>query len=146
MTPVPASDGGEPAMEVSCEDLEKVLVGSDPERFFQLGSKLPPQEKSELVDFLRQNVDVFAWDTYEAPGVDLDFSCHHLNISPAITPKKQPPRRLERACRRRERGGQKIKESRGYQGGVLPQMVSQHSRGKKEEWEMVGLRRLHGPK
>ena len=56
-------------MEVSCEDLEKVLVGSDPKRFFQVGSKLPPQEKSTLIDFLRQNVDVFAWDTYEAPGV-----------------------------------------------------------------------------
>ena len=25
-------------------------------------------------------------------------------------------------------------------------MVSQHSRGKKEEREMVGLRKLHGPK
>ena len=25
-------------------------------------------------------------------------------------------------------------------------MVSQHSRGKKEEWEMAGLRRFHGPK
>ena len=79
-------------MEVSCEDREKVLVGSDPERFFQLGSKLPPQEKPALVDFLRQNVDVFAWDAYEAPGVDPDFICHHLNVNPAITPKKQPPR------------------------------------------------------
>ena len=80
-------------MEVSYEDLEKVLVGSDPERFFQLGSKLPPQEKSALVDFLRQNVNVFAWDAYKAPGVDPDFICHHLNVNPAITPKKQPPRR-----------------------------------------------------
>ena len=80
-------------MEVSCEDLEKVLVGSDPKRFFQVGSELPPQEKSTLIDFLRQNVDVFAWDTYEAPRVDLDFICHHLNVNPAVTPKKQPPRR-----------------------------------------------------
>ena len=83
-------------MEVSYEDLEKVLVGSDPERFFQLGSELPPQEKSALVDFLRQNVDVFAWDAYEAPGVDPDFIYHHLNVNPTITPKKQPPRRPSR--------------------------------------------------
>ncbi|XP_030923447.1 uncharacterized protein LOC115950378 [Quercus lobata] len=65
--------GGGPAMEVSCEDLEKVLVGSDPKRFFQVGSELPPHEKSTLIDFLRQNVDVFAWDPYEASGVDSDF-------------------------------------------------------------------------
>ena len=80
-------------MEVSCKDLEKVLVGLDPERFFQVGSELPPQEKLTLIDFLRQNMDVFAWDTYEAPRVDLDFICHHLNVNPAVTPKKQPPRR-----------------------------------------------------
>ena len=56
-------------MEVSCENLEKVLVGSDLERFFQVGSELPPQEKLTLIDFLRQNVDVFTWDAYEAPGL-----------------------------------------------------------------------------
>ena len=78
-------------MEASCEDLEKVLVGSDPERFFQVSSELPPQEKEMLIDFLRQNVDVFAWDAYKALGVDPDFICHHLNVSPAVTPKKQLP-------------------------------------------------------
>ncbi|XP_050259242.1 uncharacterized protein LOC126704276 [Quercus robur] len=80
-------------MEVNCEELEKVLVGLDPEKFFQIGSELPAQEKSTLVDFLRRNQDVFAWDPYEAPGVDSDLICHHLNVNPAITPKKQPPRR-----------------------------------------------------
>ena len=41
--------------------------------------------------FLRNNVDVFAWSTYEAPGVDSNFICHHLNVNPSVTPKKQPP-------------------------------------------------------
>ena len=68
-------------------------MGSNPERFFQVGSELPPQEKEKLIDFLRKNVDVFAWDAYETPGVHPNFICHHLNISPAVTPKKQPPRR-----------------------------------------------------
>jgi len=35
-------------------------------------------------------VDVFAWDAYEAPGVDPNFICHHLNVNPTVTPKKQP--------------------------------------------------------
>ena len=35
---------------------------------------------------------MFAWDAYEASGVDLDFICHHLNINPSITPRKQPLR------------------------------------------------------
>ncbi|XP_030940113.1 uncharacterized protein LOC115965042 [Quercus lobata] len=58
-----------------------------------VGSKLPPQEKEKLIDFLKENVDVFVWDTYEAPGVNPNFICHHLNVSLAVTPKKQPPRR-----------------------------------------------------
>ena len=54
---------------------------------------LPPREKEELIFFLRKNVDVFVWSAYEAPGVDLNFICHHLNVSPFVAPKKQPPRR-----------------------------------------------------
>ena len=79
--------------EVECEDLVKVTIGDDPEKFFQIGSQLPQQEKKELIEFLRQNMDVFAWNTYEAPGVDPKFICHHLNVNPLVVPKKQPPRR-----------------------------------------------------
>ena len=32
----------------------------DPERFFQVGSQLPPREKEGLIGLLRKNVDVFA--------------------------------------------------------------------------------------
>ena len=35
-------------------------MGDDPEKFFQVGAQLPPQEKEELIKFLRRNVDVFA--------------------------------------------------------------------------------------
>ena len=51
-----------PADEVKCEDLEKVIVGDDPKKFFQIGAQLPLLEREQLVEFLRKNVDVFAWD------------------------------------------------------------------------------------
>ena len=73
--------------------MEKVVVSDDPEKFFQIEAQLPPQEKEELIVFLRRNVDVFAWNTYEALGVDPSFICHHLNVNPSITPKKQTHRR-----------------------------------------------------
>jgi len=34
---------------------------------------------------------VFAWNVYEAHGVDLDFICHRLNVNPAVLLKKQLP-------------------------------------------------------
>ena len=73
-----------------------MVVGGDAEKFFQVGAKLPPQEKEELVEFSKRNIDMFAWDAYDAPGIDLDFICHHLNVNLSITLKKQSPRRPSR--------------------------------------------------
>ena len=87
-TPVSLFNG--PADEVKCEDLERVVIGDDPERFFQIGAQIPLLEKEQLVDLLRRNVDVFAWDAYETPGLDPKFICHHLNVNPSITLKRQP--------------------------------------------------------
>ena len=79
------------AKEEKCEDLEMVMVGDDPEKFFLIEAQLPPQEKEKLVEFLRKNIDVFAWNAYKAPEVDSNFICHHLNVNPSITPKEQSP-------------------------------------------------------
>ena len=69
----------------------KVTIGDDLEKFFQIGSQLPQREREELIEFFKQNIDVFAWSTYEAPGVDPEFICHHLKVNPLVAPKKQPP-------------------------------------------------------
>ena len=81
------------AKVVKCEELEKIIIDNDEGKFFQVGVQLPPRENEDLVVFLRKNVDVFAWSAYETPGVDPNFICHHLNVNPSITPKKQLPRR-----------------------------------------------------
>ena len=70
-----------------------MVIGGYAEKFFQVGAKLPHQEKEELVEFLKRNIDVFAWDACDALGIDPDFICHHLNVNSSITPKKQSPRR-----------------------------------------------------
>ena len=70
-----------------------MIVDADLEKFFQVSSKLAPQEKEELIGFFRENVDVFAWDAYVAPGIDPSFIYHHLNVNPSVIPKNQPPRR-----------------------------------------------------
>ena len=72
----------------SYEELEKVVISDDKEKFFQVGTQLPPQKKEELMVFLRKNIDIFAWDAYETPGVDTSFICHHLNVNPSVIPKE----------------------------------------------------------
>ena len=49
-------------------------------------------EKTELLVFLRNNIDVFAWSTYDALGIDPEFICHRLNVSLGARPRRQPPR------------------------------------------------------
>ena len=65
-----------------------MVIDTDLEKFFQVGVQLPRQEKQALIEFLQKNVDVFAWDACEAPGIDLDFICYHLNVNPSIAYSK----------------------------------------------------------
>ena len=45
-----------PAKDAKFEDLAKIVIGDDPEKFFQIGSQLPHQEREELVEFLKKKL------------------------------------------------------------------------------------------
>ena len=77
---------------VQCEELEKVVFEIDEEKYFQVGTQLPLAKIAQLLAFLRSNLDEFAWSTYEAPGVDLNFICHYLNLNTVVVPRKPQPR------------------------------------------------------
>ena len=51
------------------------------------------QYRVEILLFLIQNVDVFAWSLYEVPRVDPEFIVHKLNVDPSFPPKKKKLRR-----------------------------------------------------
>ena len=55
---------------------------------------MPNKDKVEMLLLLVQNVDVFAYSSYEVPEVDPEFIIHRLNVDPSYPPlKKQNPRR-----------------------------------------------------
>uniref|UniRef100_A0A2N9I550 Uncharacterized protein n=1 Tax=Fagus sylvatica TaxID=28930 RepID=A0A2N9I550_FAGSY len=76
-----------------CEELETVTFSSDPEKYFKIGRELSPVDRTELIDFLANNVDVLAWDPYEVPGVDPNYIEHRLNTDPHSKPVQQRARR-----------------------------------------------------
>ena len=51
------------------------------------------EERVQVLLFLTQNIDVFAWDPYDVPGVNPEFIVHKLNVDPSYPPKKQKPKR-----------------------------------------------------
>ena len=73
--------------------MEKVVIGKDIDKYFQVGILLPVKDKKQLVDFLKSNLDVFAWNAYVAPTIDPEFICYHLNVNHKATSKKRLPRR-----------------------------------------------------
>ncbi|XXG76111.1 hypothetical protein AAC387_Pa08g0534 [Persea americana] len=54
---------------------------------------LPEPEKTELLDLLLKNKEVFAWTPYEMPCIDLAVICHKLNVDPNHKPVIQKARK-----------------------------------------------------
>ena len=81
-------------MRASCaEELIRVKILPDVDQYLQIGASMRDGDKVEILSFLIQNVDVFAWSLYEVPGVDPEFIVHKLNVDLSFPPKKQKPRR-----------------------------------------------------
>ena len=58
----------------------KVRILPDEERNFLIGASVAEEERVEMLLFLVQNIDVFAWNPYEVPRVDLEFIVHKLEV------------------------------------------------------------------
>uniref|UniRef100_A0A2N9H299 Reverse transcriptase domain-containing protein n=1 Tax=Fagus sylvatica TaxID=28930 RepID=A0A2N9H299_FAGSY len=53
---------------------------------------MPKSIQDSVVQFLRENVDVFAWSHEDMPGISTNVMVHKLNINPSIHPVKQKRR------------------------------------------------------
>ncbi|GKV01291.1 hypothetical protein SLEP1_g13856 [Rubroshorea leprosula] len=61
------------------EEVEEVqLDDNDPSKRTQIGTKLTPIEKEEIVGFLKANKDVFAWTSADMPGIPTSEEVHKL--------------------------------------------------------------------
>ncbi|GAV65344.1 hypothetical protein CFOL_v3_08859 [Cephalotus follicularis] len=83
----------EPERPQPVEDVLQVLVEEgNNEKVLQVGSQLGEAEKEELITFLRDNKDVFAWSAEEVPGISPDVMVHKLSVDPARPPIRQKKR------------------------------------------------------
>ena len=76
-------------MGASCaKNLVRVRILPDDDRSFLIGASMADKERVEMLLFLVQNVDVFAWSPYKVLRVDPEFIVHKLNVDPLYLPKK----------------------------------------------------------
>ena len=71
--------------------MEEINLGTDPQkpRPISISSKLPEEEKLELILLLKEFKDVFAWDYSEMPRLDPGLVVHTLNVDPRAKPVAQ---------------------------------------------------------
>ena len=81
--------------DTTIEELVAVpLKTSELEKTVLVGVLLPGPERDSLMEFLRQNKDVFAWSHNDMPGISPEHACHRLNIDPNNPPVRQKARRF----------------------------------------------------
>ena len=74
----------------SSQELKEVnLVDEDMTKVTKVGTGLNPILKSRIVEFLKQNLDVFTWTHVDIPRIDNEVIEHKLNVDPTKKPVQQ---------------------------------------------------------
>ena len=69
------------------EALEDIsLDENDPEKSTRIGADLEKKIKKDLIRFLRENIDIFAWSHEDMLGIDPSVITYRLNVYPSSKP------------------------------------------------------------
>ena len=69
------------------ETLEMVeLVEGESTKATIIGTNLNNQMKKELIQFLKENLDIFAWSHEDMLGIAAEVIQHRLNVNPEKKP------------------------------------------------------------
>ena len=94
------------------------------EKFTRIGTSMKEKTKQDLVQFLRENIDVFAWSYEDMPGIDPSVITHRLNVYPSSKPVRQ--KKGVFAPERDNAIKEKVQKNHNaiYSGSLLSRLVS----------------------
>ena len=73
--------------EGKVEALETVeLIERETAKTTKIGSTLSPEMRTRLIQFLKENLNVFIWSHEDMPGISLTVIQHKLNVDPEKKP------------------------------------------------------------
>ncbi|CAA0841906.1 Uncharacterized mitochondrial protein AtMg00860, partial [Striga hermonthica] len=88
-------DGSHHVRAEPVEDIEIIYVdGSTQQKSLRIGANLQEPIRSNLIQFLQSNTDVFAWKHEDMKGIDLRKACHRLNLDKTVKPVIQKRRKF----------------------------------------------------
>ena len=62
------------------------LVEDEITKTTRIGTTLSPKMRTRLIQFLKENLDVFAWNHGDIPGISPKVIQHKLNVDPERKP------------------------------------------------------------
>ena len=68
------------------------LDENNPEKYTRVGASMEKKTKQDLVQFLKESIDVFAWGHNDIPCIDPNVISHCLNVYPSSKPVRQKKR------------------------------------------------------
>ena len=74
------------------KELEPVQLDDQLEHLVYIGPKLADDVKNLVINFLRQNMEVFAWKQEDMGAIDPVVITHRMNVSSSFKPVKQKRR------------------------------------------------------
>ena len=76
--------------ENKMEALETVILTEDETtKTMRMGMTLSLEMRTRLIQFLKKNLDVFAWSHEDMPGISPKVIQHKLNVNPERKPVQQ---------------------------------------------------------
>ena len=85
-------DEGQKLVEPTKELKVVVLDEEKPNKTTSIGTRMDRRLRESIIEFLKSNLDVFAWTHNDMPSIDPSTVCRKLNVDPSIRPIKQKRR------------------------------------------------------
>ncbi|KAH6761645.1 hypothetical protein C2S52_019078 [Perilla frutescens var. hirtella] len=81
--------------EPKVEDLDEIQIHPEhPDHKVSIGSRLTSNIREQLIEFLKEHHDCFAWSFEDMTGIDPSIITHKLQVDPDKTPIKQKIRKF----------------------------------------------------
>ncbi|KAL0293071.1 UNVERIFIED_CONTAM: hypothetical protein Sradi_6958700 [Sesamum radiatum] len=74
------------------KEVKMIEFFGDPTKAVKIGSSLDLPFEHDLVNFLKEHSDVFAWEASDMQGINPEVMVHRLNVHPEARPIKQKKR------------------------------------------------------
>ena len=70
------------------------MIPEKPERTLSIGADLSKEIREELIAFLSNNLDCFAWSHEDMTGISSEVIVHRLNVDSSFKPVRQKRRKF----------------------------------------------------